>query len=171
MTVKIIIADSCSLILLWKCGALERLADSSKLIVPPKVYNEIVNENTLQIYPDAKNIHDLVKADKIAIEKPSAGAADIPITLGAGETECIQLYTTRNADVILTDDGKAIKVCRYLGIPFTISPKVVVSLFEGGRISFEHARTAILKLEKIGRYARDIIADALLCLQSRRDEP
>jgi len=131
----------------------------------------LINENTLTTYPDAKRIHDLVEADKIALKKPSVRSADIPITLGAGETECIQLYTTLNADTILTDDGKAIKVCRYLGIPFTISPKVVVSLFEGGRISFEHARTAILKLEKIGRYSKDIIADALLCLQSRRDTP
>lgn len=165
---RLIIADACSVILLAKCELLEVLVESLSLVIPGSVYQEIVNEKTLGAYPDAKYVHDLVEAGKVAIKNPKGKSKEIPLSLCAGEADCIRLFNTVKADMILTDDGKAIKVCRYLRIPYTISPKIVVSLFEKSLIGSERARAAIVKLEKIGRYSRDIIAESLLCLQERR---
>lgn len=52
--------------------------------------------------------------------------------------------------VLSTDDGKAIKVCRYLNIPFIISPKVVTELYRLDQVDLGRARKAIKKLGLIG---------------------
>jgi hypothetical protein len=67
--------------------------------------------------------------------------------------------------ILVADDGKAIKACRYLKIPFMISPKVVTALYRLEKIDFVEARTSIDKLRIIGRYSPEIIAEALLRLE------
>jgi hypothetical protein len=64
-----------------------------------------------------------------------------------------------------TDDGKAIKTCRFLNLPFIISPKIATELYRHGCIEGPLAKAAIEKMRIEGRYASDIIAEALLRLQ------
>lgn len=66
--------------------------------------------------------------------------------------------------VLASDDGKAIKAARFLKIPFTITPRVVVDLFRSEKISLEKARQSIEKLGKVGRYSPAIIAESILSL-------
>jgi hypothetical protein len=67
--------------------------------------------------------------------------------------------------VLATDDGKAIKTCRFLNLPFIISPKIATELYRHGCIEVSLAKTAIEKMRIEGRYAPDIIAEALLRLK------
>ncbi len=66
---------------------------------------------------------------------------------------------------LATDDGKAIKVCRYLNLPFIISPKIAIELYRLGMIDFTKSRTSIEKMRIIGRYSPEIIAEAILELE------
>ena len=50
---NIIVADSCALILLAKCGMLELLAGAIPVIMPEGVYKEVVNKELL--YPLKKH--------------------------------------------------------------------------------------------------------------------
>ena len=51
-----------------------------------------------------------------------------------------------------------------MGLPFTTSPRVVVDLYREGGIGLPKARTALETLAVAGRYARDVIAAALVAL-------
>jgi len=67
--------------------------------------------------------------------------------------------------VVATDDGKAIKTCRFLNLPFIISPKIATELYRHGCIAVFLAKAAIEKMRIEGRYTPDIIAEALLRLK------
>jgi predicted nucleic acid-binding protein len=66
--------------------------------------------------------------------------------------------------LVATDDGKAIKIAKFLNLPFIITLRIVIDLFNMKKNSREHARKAIEKLNVIGRYSPDIIAHVLLSL-------
>jgi hypothetical protein len=59
--------------------------------------------------------------------------------------------------VLATDDGKAIKTCRFLNLPFIISPKIATELYRHGCIEGPLAKAAIEKMRIEGRYAPDIM--------------
>jgi hypothetical protein len=144
---KIIVLDASSLILLGKCGLVETLSQTFRMVIPNMVFNEVVNEEALKNYPEAKIISDLVDGKKIEVISIKRQKLKFPITL----------------------DGRAIKACRYLKVPFIISPKVVVNLYQLGKIDFTVAKTSIDKLRIIGRYSPEIIAEALLRLEEVRN--
>ncbi|MBM4277684.1 MAG: hypothetical protein FJ130_07310 [Deltaproteobacteria bacterium] len=127
--------------------------------------NEVVNEGTLKQYPDANIISELVKNREIEVFSIEKQKFQFPITLGEGEMEAIILTRQMENAILVTDDGKAIKACRYLKIPFIISPKVITALYQLGKIDFMDAKTSIDKLRIIGRYSPEIIAEALLRLE------
>ena len=55
-----------------------------------------------------------------------------------------------------------------MGLPFITSPRVVVDLYRDGVIRLSRARTALETLAVAGRYARDVIAAALVALQEEQ---
>ncbi len=109
-------------------------------------------------YPDAGIITELVKQQKIHVVEPSKGKME------KGEDEAVSLFGEIKADLFLCDDGRAIKICRVLQIPFTTSPRVVVDLYRKSLIDIDKAKEALNRLEILGRYSKDIIANALLDL-------
>jgi predicted nucleic acid-binding protein len=161
--------DASSLILLGKCNLMDVLSKSFKLVIPGKVLDEVVNEEIIRQHPDANIIRELVQSKKIEVISLQKGRAKFPITLDEGETEAILLTRQIGNATFVTDDGKAIKACRYLKIPFTISPKVVIDLYRLGKIDIMDANHSINKLRMIGRYSPEIIADALIRLKEARD--
>ncbi|PIV22503.1 MAG: hypothetical protein COZ69_07145 [Deltaproteobacteria bacterium CG_4_8_14_3_um_filter_45_9] len=162
---KLLIMDASSLILLGRCGLIEVLSQVFSVIIPRGVFNEVVNEETLKQYPDANIISELVKSKKIEVFLVERQKFQFPITLGEGEIEAIILTRQMENGILVTDDGKAIKACRYLKIPFIISPKVVTALYQLEKIDFGNAKISIDKLRIIGRYSPEIIAEALLKLE------
>lgn len=77
----------------------------------------------------------------------------------------MRLFGEIGAALVLCDDGRAIRVCRLLGIPFTTTPRVVVDLVHGHALRRRDGRRALEKLAVVGRYAREIIAAALSALE------
>ena len=87
-----------------------------------------------------------------------------------GEAAAIRLWFDADADLLLSDDGRAIRTCRILGLPFTSSPRVVVDLYRGGAIRLSRARRGLEMLAVAGRYSRDVIAAALVALQEEQED-
>ncbi len=164
-----LIADSCSLILLIKCNVLEVLVEHLKVVIPEAVLKETTSEKIALKYPDAALILQYVSEEKIKVvtvnRQKDAFNREFLSSLGAGEREVLLLSRQQEKSVVATDDGKAIKICRYFGIPFIISPKIVTDLYRLGRIDDEKAKAAIKKLRVIGRYSPDIIAEAIYQLE------
>jgi predicted nucleic acid-binding protein len=163
---NIIVADSCALILLGKSGLLKALTEFRKVIVPKAVFEEVVNKNTIGKFPDAKSISVMISLGNIEIFSKELPDRKPPITLGKGEWEALRLVQEMGEGAVLaTDDGKAIKTCRFLNLPFIISPKIATELYRYRCINRPLAKAAIEKMRIEGRYAPDIIAEALLRLE------
>lgn len=166
---KILVMDASSLILLGKCGLTEVLSKEFRMIIPRKVLDEVADEEILKQHPDANVIMEFVRGRKVEVTSVEKGKVKFPITLDEGETEAILLARQMKNAVLVTDDGKAIKACRYLKIPFIISPKVVTELYRLGKIGMMEAKRSIEKLGIIGRYSPEIISEALIRLKEVRD--
>ena len=163
---NIIVADSCALILLAKSGLLKALTEFRRVIVPAVVFEEVVNQDTIEKFPDAKSISVMASRGNIEMVSKELPDRKPPITLGKGEWAAVRLAQEMGEGAVLaTDDGKAIKTCRFLNLPFIISPKIATELFRHGCIEGPLAKAAIEKMRIEGRYAPDIIAEALLRLQ------
>ena len=159
-----IVADSSALILLSKCGLLEKLCDSYQIIAPSSVIAEVASENMIKRFPDAAKIAELISNSKIKEQNPQTVALQLPVTLDQGETDALFLAKELKNSIFATDDGKAIKAARFFKISFIVAPRIVVEMFRLKKISYQLARQAIEKLAIIGRYSPDIIANALLTL-------
>jgi predicted nucleic acid-binding protein len=164
--VNIIVADSCALILLAKSGLLKALTEFRRVIVPAAVFEEVVNQDTIERFPDAKSISVMASRGNIEMVSKELPDRKPPVTLGKGVWAAIRLAQEMGeGSVLATDDGKAIKTCRFLNLPFIISPKIATELYRHGCIEGPLAKTAIEKMRIEGRYTPDIIAEALLRLQ------
>lgn len=162
---KIIVADSSALILLTKSGLLNALLRRFPVTIPEAVLNEVVNEATLNRFPDAKAVSDMVAQRKITVAKVDLSSVKLPFTMGLGETEALILAKQAGGSILATDDGKAIRACRYLAVPFIISPRIATELYRMKAIELGQARSAIEKMKIVGRYTPDIIAEAMLELE------
>lgn len=161
---KQIILDSSAVILLSKCGLLEKACLSFEFVAPPSVIQETASKELAGKYPDAADIRDLAARELLRTEKPSPTKIRIPLVLHQGEKEALLLALSLPHSILATDDGKAIKAARLLKVPFVVTPRIVVALFRMGKISLDSARTAIQRLGIVGRYSPDILAEAILSL-------
>jgi predicted nucleic acid-binding protein len=160
-----IIADSSALILLAKCGLLKEVCTLFQVIAPPGVIAEVASEQLVSSYPDAALISSLASQGSIKVQSPPSEKISLPVSLHQGETEALFLAMAVPGVLFATDDGKAIKAAKFAKIPFIITPKIVVELFRLRKISLKKAQGSLEKLNKIGRYSPEIIAEALLSLK------
>jgi predicted nucleic acid-binding protein len=165
--IKIVI-DSSALILAAKCGLAQFLCESYPIFAPSSVISEVASESLAAKHPDAALIAELVSKKEVRVRNPKRVEFQFPVTLHRGERDALLLAREIQNSLFATDDGKAIKAAMFLQIPFIITPRIVVDLFRLRKISNEEALKAIEKLEVIGRYSPDIIADALLRLRMEK---
>ena len=163
------VADSSTLILLAKCSLLEIVCKLFEVFVPRTVTIEVASENLVREYPDAALISELVSKKAIKVKRPGNAGFSMPISLHQGEKDALLLAIKLNRALLATDDGRAIKAARFLKVPFTVTPRIVVELFRLQKISFKKARDSLEKLSKIGRYSPEIIADALVSLMEEKN--
>lgn len=159
----VLVADASSLILLAKTGVLFRLVEHAVVLVPRAVYAEVCGAEHMHLFADAELVAALTKRGKLHVREVRE-LSPVPLALGRGEHEAVSLFLQERADAVLTDDGRAIRTCRLLGIPYLTSPGAVVELFLRGDLTAAEARLALEKLSVFGRYAPDVIAAALLSL-------
>ena len=166
---RVVVADASSLILLAKCTVLREYSRKIDLQVPHQVIDEVASEPLVLRYADAALVARLIEEGLVrAVEVVSRRS--LPLALDGGEAAAIRLLLQADADLLLSDDGRAIRTCRIMGLPFTTSPRVVVDLYRQGVIRLPKARTALETLSVAGRYARDVIAAALVALQEEQED-
>lgn len=158
---KVIVADSSSLILLAKIELLELFSSSCELYIPTSVFDECVQNVDRVKYPNAYAINYLVENHSITVASATK-RKDLPLKLDKGEEEAIQLMLELHADILASDDGKAIKVCKLLKIPYVVTPKIVTELYVKKTITLVKAKESLENLRIWGRYSPDIIARAFL---------
>jgi predicted nucleic acid-binding protein len=161
--VRIIVSDASSLILLAKTDMLETYSHRVTLIAPTAVFQEAASSALQARYADARTISALADAGRLHVEKVTS-RRKLPIALGTGEAQTIRLFLQSKADAVLSDDGRAIRTCRMLGVPFSTTPRVIVDLHRAELVTTREARRSLEKLAIIGRYAPEIVAAALVRL-------
>lgn len=167
---KLIIADASSVILLSRVDLMAIVLQEFQVIIPERVYEECVNEEALKRYPDALAIQQWAHDKKLEVKKVNAQKHKFLHKVSEGEKEAIALSLEFPESVLLTDDGNAVKIAKYLKKAFIISPLVVLDLYQLDKISYEMARRSIEKLSIIGRYLPNLIADVFLMLDSAKTE-
>ncbi len=154
-----LISDASPLILLAKISVLSTFTKENKIIIPRKVYIEVVVKGKEKSRYDALLVEKLVEEKKIIIEE-----VDPELTkkmwklfgLWAGEAEVIALaLKTKNS--IITDDKKCINSAKANSINFITSLDVVITLFNKKHIDKKKAMEALEMLEEYGWYKKDII--------------
>jgi len=150
--------DSSSLILLAKLSILDKFLQSlkTKLVITDEVEMECVLKDTF----DAKIIKNRIEEEAINKKRISNKKMCSKImedfNVGKGEAETIALCLENKLDII-TDDKKAINACRVLKIKFTTIPNILVEMSREKIITKSQAGAYAVKLEKIGRYKKEII--------------
>ncbi len=156
---SLLVADACSLILLAKARALEPLARSATVALPTSVEGEVCAPPLVRRHSDAAQIAALVASGTLDVREVRSHR-ELPSGLGRGERDALLLFLQEEADRLLTDDARAMRACRLLGVPFVAAPRVVTDLHAGGLLERREARLGLERLAVVGRYAPDIIAAA-----------
>lgn len=151
----IIISDSSSLILLEKSELLLRLVKLEKIMIPKKVYSEVVEEGLKRNFTDAIKIDQLVNKKQIIV-KEIKQKKEFKISLGKGEKEAIELYYQEHADKIIVDDKKALDVCKVLNISYLTVHIILLSLLKKKKINKKEAIESLTILTREGRYSSEI---------------
>ena len=73
-----------------------------------------------------------------AVERVSRRS--LPLARSRVEAAAVRLMLPEDADVLLSDDGRAIRACRIMRLRLTTSPRVVVDLYCEGVIGLPKAR-------------------------------
>jgi len=71
-SMKQIVLDTSAVILLSKCGLLEKACSSFELVAPASVIQETASKELAGKYPDAAFVRELVSRRLLRIEKPSS---------------------------------------------------------------------------------------------------
>lgn len=151
--------DSSSLILMAKIDMLDRIINNvqKKLSITNKVFIEstskteafdakLINKRIKERIIEKKHIKNLKLYKKIKED----------FNLGEGEAESI-VYCMENKIGLITDDKKAMNACKILNIGYTTVPNLLVTIYKRGLISKIEASLYFKKLQKFGRYSREII--------------
>jgi predicted nucleic acid-binding protein len=85
----------------------------------------------------------MISKRKITVANPESDTTSIPVSLHRGEKEALRLSIQLGRCLLATDNGKAIKAARFLGVPFVITPKIVVELHRLKRVPLKKAREAL----------------------------
>ena len=153
-----VIFDSSTLILLAKIDLLRTAADKFDCVITEEVKEESTRKTGSF---DAKMISELIKEDKIKIEKTERRKnLEYEFNLGEGEASVLSLAHSKKA-IIATDDRLTINACKILSIKFVTAIDFVIRSFEKGEIGGEEAKLKIGKLDEYGRYDRKIIESGL----------
>ncbi len=159
---KVYVFDASTAILLAKVTLLRTIASHWKIIITSLVKEEIFRKDNSE---DAKIIQVLLEQKMIneTNEKNSFTFAE-KFGLGIGEAEAIQ-FAAREEYIVATDDWKAIKTAKILGIQFVTAIHCLIYLHKNKMIGTKIALEKLKNLEKYGRYNAQIIKDTTKMIQ------
>jgi predicted nucleic acid-binding protein len=158
-----IIFDSSTLILLARTDLLERFMINlnDPIVIPRAVEKESCEEKDSV---DAIVIQRAIREKRIRVKTLKETKLSQNISkdfgLGQGETEAIALASSQQAQVLATDDKRAILACRLLKIPYTTAIDILIRMYQKELLDKNEAQLKLNVLERYGRYKREIILDA-----------
>jgi predicted nucleic acid-binding protein len=162
-----VIFDASTLILLARCLMLDCFISHTtrQLIIPLAVRNETLQAGK----EETPFIEKLLEQRTIITEQVSDEAAIQKLmkdfAIDRGETEAILLAHRYGNAIVATDDRNAIRTCRMLGLGYITALSIVISLCEHGALSKSEAILKLEQLQRIGRYSKRIMEDAVATLK------
>jgi predicted nucleic acid-binding protein len=147
-----IIADSSSLILLYKCGAAGLFINGCCCIVPEAVRDELTAEG----YKGSDFFKQYIENKALTVKTYSCDD-DHGKKLHKGESGVISLYKDGAGEYVLIDDGYGAAYCRDNRIPYINALLAVKILLFGGIIDHEKYKAITEWLQSNGRYSTTVI--------------
>lgn len=148
-----LVFDASSLILLAKIDLLKLIAQQVKIVIPAEIQKEATVKEDLF---DAQYIQHLIHEQMIhvtsTIRKTLVTKLEADFKLGTGESSCITLGLEHHW-IVVTEDIRAIKTCKVLGIPFTSALNLLVHYYDKKLLTKEMALAKLEKLKEYGWYS------------------
>lgn len=134
--------DACSLIYLQRVDLLQKIGDY-ELLSTPQVWHEVTADSS---------------------EAAATFAAAVKIIPSSGHLSAdagvIQLHLDGVAEAVLSDDGRVLRYCRAHDIPHYCCLSLLSLLIRDRCLAPESAADYFERLKRIGRYSRQVIAQA-----------
>jgi predicted nucleic acid-binding protein len=148
---KVVAADSSSIILLQKTALLDHFWGAYRVVIAASVYGEVTSHRKT-------GVAELAALLRTSVREPCFDGVEG--NMGDGERDTLSLYREGYGDFILVDDKKAAQYCRKKGIPF-VNGLLVPRLLLGGKlISRDACRLYTARLAQQGYYSETIIRRA-----------
>ncbi|MFH2130321.1 MAG: hypothetical protein ABIK68_08090 [bacterium] len=156
---KSVIVDTSSAILLFKSELIVQLVKSYRTLITVSVYDEL----TQQGYAGSDKFRQLCNRKQIQILTSQKDTVpekqkypELP-ALNRGERDTITQQMLGAADFIIIDDGRALKYCKKVGLPFINALLFPRILFQNRSISEAEYHHKMAEIIQYGRYSKKII--------------
>ena len=158
-----VFTDASSAILLYRAGLFSRLTRAFSIVFASSVFDELTRPGYVGVMAfkqavDKKQVAVRTQADpEVLTAWPGLQALD------PGEKETLCLFLETRQGFILTDDGKAARLCHRLELPFINALLVPRIFYFAGILDEQESKTHMKNLGRSGRYSEKIltIADGL----------
>ncbi len=155
------LADSSSLIILFKTGLLDRCTGLYNLLVTRSVKSEITRKG----YPGSEYFARLCGQERLNLLPDSDNNSfDHDLSgLDRGEKDTISQFQKGNGDFIIIDDGRGADICRRRSLPYInalLIPKILFIINEFSEPEFREYFSGVLA---VGRYSSGVISFAENC--------
>lgn len=148
--------DASTIILLAKVTLLRTISGQWNIIITAGVEKEVMEKPESE---DAQIISHLIHEGAVHEVKAPLTNNKEEFGLGIGEAEALQ-FAVEEDIIVATDDWKAIKACKVMGIKFVTAIHCLIYLYKNKFIEKKRALEKLKNLEKYGRYNTEIIKDA-----------
>ena len=168
ITVEKIAADSSTLILLAKVTLLRDFTAEKNIVITSMVEAEVLKKKELE---DAQIISALLKEKRIRKYNENIQFQQFmkDFRIEAGEAEALAL-AYHDKIILATDNSRAIKACKILGVKFITAIHCLIYLVKKGKIDRTMGRAKLKNLERFGRYNMDIIKDAKYIIEGEKND-
>ncbi len=166
-----ITSDSSGIILLAKGDMLRELCSIAYLEATEEVKSEVM-AGLEKGRKDALYMQELVKEEKIKVIKVDNNLTEKfrkDFNLGLGEASVIALAINQKIPMI-TDDNKARKVGKVLGLDVLSSLDLPLILYEKDVITYDKAKICLEVLKKEGWFGESVLIEAFKGLEKIRGE-
>lgn len=155
MLTRRVVSNASPIIYAAKIGFLKSLGKLyGKILIPPAVYDEVVEKGVEKKAADALVIEKAVKEGQLqVVELNERSKAEIKVLtrmmgISAGEAEAIVLARQEEADILLIDERSGTLTARVWGLKTVGLLGVIIEAMYEGIITFEELKTYYNRLIK-----------------------
>lgn len=151
-----VVSDSTVLIFLGKLDALDLLREVyPEVLVPERVFHEVVVEGKELGESDAHLVEDAVEEGWIRVEEVEVGPEVERFGLEAGESAALSLALERGAGTVLADEGHVREVAKVLDLVPRGTLFFLLRALETERMDFDGYLESLESLAAAGFYMSD----------------